>query len=924
MAAAAAVTLPTKQKRSRAPSVGNPSRPDLKKYKDIDGDAQTLSSLNKGTPLSSIVENNSAAEKSMETAVDSENLLELLASSDLTVESAAATATSSTTNAAAELDSSDLAEFLSVTAGFNSPPTTTLSSFGTNDVPIAPSTSIPQQRVLTQVRASTPSFAPNLLSGGASIERVNSAPILGSSPTFSQGTPYSSFQHQQLQQQHLNSGIQRPLSALSQLHQRNLSVATPTPNTPTLQAQVPMATQAGILPSPAMSPATIPASLLKTGTASAPSSTSMPNNIFFHQHQDPHHHYQNQQTLIQSPIPTPNSLSTTPILTPGTMMTNTNARPIAIPSHFKRPSTPLVLSSSVPCSSSSPLMASGSPSPYMQHHQPHQHHQHSYGGSGNVLFIHQQSPSVQIHAQQMQMQMQMQQQHGVSSNMQFGGSEIMTSHSANLIPPQPQHPQHREPMSAMMPNINNGSGALTVPMHVPMPGHSTMMMPMQSQSPMQMPMQMQMGSSVPMNGMMFASPQQHLQHQRVMNVHQLPQRPASTPPLRGSGFGGNAALGMVNREDASMERAKAPEAMRMQMMMGDGEEMETDRFMLLLEDEGANMMMASDPSHLSLSPDMEGGKKEMSASPLLFSGRISKGVTESPSMQSPMLKQEQHEQFLSVTNTVNTTTNSNIQQKPFIDKILASVSDKPPPFKCPRPFCSKIYKNLNGLKYHLQEGKCELEATATPSLSVSGGHSNFLNSMYGVSGPGNGGIGSQGGSVLKKKEAVLEVAKEKVREMGLGIHFGGGKNDTHLLSSLSSSATPLTPPNNNNNNNDQEATEDVPITATNSSDHIVDPSMAGVSSEDLAELSNLSDISELLGDIKIVSRPYFCKVPGCHKKYKNLNGLKYHAKVSHADMNFKKEVKGFGSQSKSLTNDVQSYTTTVAAAAAAAVEGVGL
>ena len=43
--------------------------------------------------------------------------------------------------------------------------------------------------------------------------------------------------------------------------------------------------------------------------------------------------------------------------------------------------------------------------------------------------------------------------------------------------------------------------------------------------------------------------------------------------------------------------------------------------------------------------------------------------------------------------------------------------------------------------------------------------------------------------------------------------------------------------------------------------------------------------------IKIAHRPYCCKVPGCGRKYKNLNGLKYHAKASHPELDFKSQVK---------------------------------
>lgn len=45
-------------------------------------------------------------------------------------------------------------------------------------------------------------------------------------------------------------------------------------------------------------------------------------------------------------------------------------------------------------------------------------------------------------------------------------------------------------------------------------------------------------------------------------------------------------------------------------------------------------------------------------------------------------------------------------------------------------------------------------------------------------------------------------------------------------------------------------------------------------------------------EIMIARRPYFCRVPGCHRKYKNLNGLKYHARVTHPELDFQTAVKG--------------------------------
>lgn len=48
-----------------------------------------------------------------------------------------------------------------------------------------------------------------------------------------------------------------------------------------------------------------------------------------------------------------------------------------------------------------------------------------------------------------------------------------------------------------------------------------------------------------------------------------------------------------------------------------------------------------------------------------------------------------------------------------------------------------------------------------------------------------------------------------------------------------------------------------------------------------------------MSQIKLAKRPYWCRIIGCGKKYKNLNGLKYHGKVNHPDLDFTKHVKGF-------------------------------
>lgn len=44
-------------------------------------------------------------------------------------------------------------------------------------------------------------------------------------------------------------------------------------------------------------------------------------------------------------------------------------------------------------------------------------------------------------------------------------------------------------------------------------------------------------------------------------------------------------------------------------------------------------------------------------------------------------------------------------------------------YKCPKPLCSKTYKNPNGLKYHMEKGLCETDvvgraASDSPDIKV--------------------------------------------------------------------------------------------------------------------------------------------------------------------------------------------------------------
>ncbi|KAI9006109.1 hypothetical protein BC832DRAFT_556145 [Gaertneriomyces semiglobifer] len=116
--------------------------------------------------------------------------------------------------------------------------------------------------------------------------------------------------------------------------------------------------------------------------------------------------------------------------------------------------------------------------------------------------------------------------------------------------------------------------------------------------------------------------------------------------------------------------------------------------------------------------------------------------------------------------------------------------------RCPTPYCSKAYKNTNGLKYHLEKGRCEMEWQS---------YDNEVRQHY--------------------------------------AHPYMYDQEGHV---------------------------------------VVAPPRRGIPPEE-AELR--------MANIRIAMRPYWCKMPFCGKRYKNLNGLKYHARTTHPDIPFE-EVKG--------------------------------
>ena len=154
------------------------------------------------------------------------------------------------------------------------------------------------------------------------------------------------------------------------------------------------------------------------------------------------------------------------------------------------------------------------------------------------------------------------------------------------------------------------------------------------------------------------------------------------------------------------------------------------------------------------------------------------------------------------------------------------------PFRCPKPNCNKSYKQANGLKYHMTHGSCNF---APP----------------------------------KDLEHVKDLLERKRREREQQAAQGAGLTRSASLGSVpsptaSSSAYAPTPL--SQNSAEDTSTPGTPLSPT---------SILSLTYSDLSNISE-SDLREVEREAERRLRPFACGVGECTRRYKNMNGLRYH------------------------------------------------
>jgi transcription factor SFP1 len=148
------------------------------------------------------------------------------------------------------------------------------------------------------------------------------------------------------------------------------------------------------------------------------------------------------------------------------------------------------------------------------------------------------------------------------------------------------------------------------------------------------------------------------------------------------------------------------------------------------------------------------------------------------------------------------------------------------PFRCPKPNCNKSYKQANGLKYHMTHGSCNF---APP----------------------------------KDLEHVKDLLERKRREREVNAGVGGGNVNGLTGAALSRSAS-------------LGSLGSGPAASTSGSGG--EPFLQNMPHSAYGDLGSITEteLREVEREAERRVRPFACGVGDCQRRYKNMNGLRYH------------------------------------------------
>jgi transcription factor SFP1 len=184
------------------------------------------------------------------------------------------------------------------------------------------------------------------------------------------------------------------------------------------------------------------------------------------------------------------------------------------------------------------------------------------------------------------------------------------------------------------------------------------------------------------------------------------------------------------------------------------------------------------------------------------------------------------------------------------------------PYKCQSPGCDKAYKQMNGLKYHRLHGQCNQNALAPPKKENTVAAADKAASIVPPAAAATAAASSTPGVSASTLSTALAISAALNEAANKPAAAAAAATASKAAASSSSSA-PIT----------ASAVIPTSTTSSDSNDGVTTPSPSSStpgsprsSSESISGDSNTSK----------VERAYLCQVGQCGKRYKNLNGLRYH------------------------------------------------
>ncbi|CAD6887168.1 unnamed protein product [Tilletia laevis] len=185
------------------------------------------------------------------------------------------------------------------------------------------------------------------------------------------------------------------------------------------------------------------------------------------------------------------------------------------------------------------------------------------------------------------------------------------------------------------------------------------------------------------------------------------------------------------------------------------------------------------------------------------------------------------------------------------------------PFKCPEPGCDKAYKQMNGLKYHKLHGHCNQNnlppALQTQNAYLKNAGISAPNSPIAVRKPVSAGVGATAGSTAgntaDSSRQGTPTATGDSADPSTPTGSAPGSPPSQIVAGIATSSSTN------------------PSSATNSASTSASGHSAGTAAASAAAGAAATTGG---GGNATPEKMYLCQVGSCGKRYKNLNGLRYH------------------------------------------------